>query len=373
MTSSSAGPAGKTRVALFFGGRSSEHGISCATAGGVLGAIDRDRYEVIPVGITPEGAFTLQPDDPAGLTLGDVLPRVPDNGTRVLLPESAATREFRVVDADGTIRSLGEVDVAFPILHGPFGEDGTIQGLFELAGLPYVGNGVLASALGMDKHFTKTVLEGAGVEVAPWVTVTRARLSDATSADNPWRRRIEALGLPVFVKPARAGSSVGVTKVKHLDELDAALDLAFAEDHTVLVEQAIVGREVECAVLQGRDGAAPRVSVAGEIVLTTREFYDFDAKYHDAPGVELVCPADLPPGGLAEMQRIAARAFEAIGGAGLARVDFFYTGERFVLNEVNTMPGFTPISMFPACWLASGVGYPELIDELIQLGLSTPR
>ena len=368
----------KIRVALFFGGRSSEHGISCATAGGVLGAIDRAKYEVVPIGITPEGILTLQPDDPTGLTLSAELPVVKDNGTRVFLPESAATREFTVsqVDENGQpdgVRSLGEVDIAFPILHGPFGEDGTIQGLFELVGLPYVGNGVLASALGMDKHFTKTVLAGADIEVAPWVTVTRARLAQDAGADQPWRRRIEALGLPVFVKPARAGSSVGVTKVKAWDDLDAALDVAFAEDHTVLVEQAIVGREVECAVLQGRDDAGPRVSVAGEIVLTTREFYDFDAKYHDAPGVELVCPADLQPGELAEMQRIAARAFEAIGGAGLARVDFFFTGDGFVLNEINTMPGFTPISMFPACWLASGISYPELIDELIQLGLTTAR
>jgi D-alanine-D-alanine ligase len=363
-------PSGKIRVALFFGGRSSEHGISCATAGGVLGAIDRTRYEVIPVGITPSGVLTLQPDDPTGLTLAAELPEVADNGTRVFLPESAATREFTVRDADGTVRSLGEVDVAFPILHGPFGEDGTIQGMFELIGLPYVGNGVLASALGMDKHFTKTVLAGAGIDVAPWVTVTRARL--AQDADL-WRRRITALGLPAFVKPARAGSSVGVTKVKDWADLDAALDTAFAEDHTVLVEQAIVGREVECAVLQGRDGAPPRVSVAGEIVLTTREFYDFDAKYHDAPGVELVCPADIGDAALAEMQRIAAKAFDAIGGAGLARVDFFFTGDTFVLNEINTMPGFTPISMFPACWLASGVSYPELIDELITLGLHTPR
>jgi D-alanine-D-alanine ligase len=360
----------KIRVALFFGGRSSEHGISCATAGGVLGAIDRSRYDVIPIGITPDGILTLQPDDATGLTLADELPIVRDNGTRVFLPESAATREFTVRDADGTLRSLGEVDVAFPILHGPFGEDGTIQGMFELVGLPYVGNGVLASALGMDKHFTKTVLAGAGIEVAPWVTVTRARLAQD---DDLWRRRITALGLPVFVKPARAGSSVGVTKVKNWDDLDAALDTAFAEDHTVLVEQAIVGREVECAVLQGRDSAPPRVSVAGEIVLTTREFYDFDAKYHDAPGVELVCPADIGDAALVEMQRIAARAFDAIGGAGLARVDFFFTGDTFVLNEINTMPGFTPISMFPACWLASGVTYPELIDELITLGLQTAR
>lgn len=360
----------RTRVALFFGGRSSEHGISCATAGGVLGAIDRDAYEVLAVGITKDGVLTLQPDDATGLTLGEELPEVRDNGTRVFLPGSAATREFRVQRPDGRIESLGDVDVAFPILHGPWGEDGTIQGAFELVGLPYVGNGVLASAIGMDKHVAKTILAGAGIDVAPWVTVTRRRLADDPAL---WRRRIEALGLPLFVKPSRAGSSVGVTKVKDLTELESALDAAFAEDHTVLVEQAIVGREVECAVLQGRGGSAPRVSVAGEIVLTEREFYDFDAKYHGAPGVELVCPADLAEGELREMQRIAARAFEAIGGAGLARVDFFLTGDGFVLNEVNTMPGFTPISMFPACWMASGIGYPELIDELIRLGLETQR
>ena len=359
------------RVALLFGGRSSEHAISCATAGGVLGAIDRTRYEVIPVGITHEGAFTLQPDDAAAYALNaQKLPEVHDNGTRVRLPESAASREFTVVEADGTVRSLGEVDVVFPILHGPFGEDGTLQGALELVALPYVGNGVLASALGMDKHFTKSVLQAAGVSVAPWVTVTRAALEREPEL---WQRRMQGLGLPVFVKPARAGSSVGVTKVKTWEQLDAALDTAFAEDHHVLVEQAIVGREVECAVLQGRDGAAPRVSVAGEIVFTGREFYDFAAKYLDAPGIELVCPADLHEQELAEMQRIAARSFEAIGGAGLARVDFFFTGTEFVVNEINTMPGFTPISMFPACWLASGLSYPELITELIELGLQTAR
>ncbi|MBX3193769.1 MAG: D-alanine--D-alanine ligase [Microbacteriaceae bacterium] len=361
----------RTRVALLFGGRSSEHEISCATAGGVLGAIDRDRFEVVPVGITREGAFTLQDDETVrAFTLGDSLPELSDNGTRVRFPESAASREFAVRHLDGTTESLGEIDVAFPILHGPFGEDGTIQGMLEMLGLPYVGNGVLASALGMDKHFTKTVLRGAGIEVAPWVRVSRGEL-----ARDPGLRehRIPELGLPLFVKPARAGSSVGVSKVHAWDELDAALDLAFAEDHTVLIESAIVGREVECAVLQGREDGPTRVSVAGEIVFTGREFYDFDAKYRDAPGIELVCPADLAPAELERMQDIAARAFDAIGGRGLARVDFFFTGEQFVVNEINTMPGFTPISMFPACWLASGLSYPDLITELIELGLETPR
>ncbi|QKJ19247.1 D-alanine--D-alanine ligase family protein [Microbacterium hominis] len=350
-------------VAVLFGGRSSEHSISSATAGGVLRAIDRDRFRVIPIGITRDGAFVLEDDDPDKFALDpEVLPEVADNGTRVRWPESALSRELRVVDADGE-RSLGEVDVVFPILHGRFGEDGTIQGMLELLGLPYVGAGVLMSAIGMDKHATKSVLKAAGIPVVPWVTLTRA---DIERRRDLWERRIRALGLPVFVKPARAGSSVGVSKVSEWTELDAALDVAFAEDATVLVEQAVVGREIECGVLPGRDGGDPRVSVAGEIVVTGREFYDFDAKYLDAPGVELVCPADVRDGELAEMQRIAAQAFEALGGEGLARVDFFFTGTEFFVNEVNTMPGFTPISMFPKCWIASGLSYEHLVTELID-------
>ena len=242
-------------VALLFGGRSSEHTISCATAGGVLSAIDRSAYRVIPIGITVDGAFTLQPDDAAQFALDPSnMPMVTDNGSRVHFPQSATSREFTVTDAAGQTRSLGDVDVAFPILHGPFGEDGTIQGMLELVGVPYVGNGVLASALGMDKHFTKTALEAAGVSVAPWVTVSPSQWRNDNAL---WRGRVASLGLPVFVKPARAGSSVGVTKVTSSDELDAALDIAWAEDGKALVESAIVGREIECGVLSGRDGAAP--------------------------------------------------------------------------------------------------------------------
>lgn len=320
---------------------------------------------MIPIGITRDGAFVLEDDDPAKFELDpEHLPEVADNGTRILWPDSARTRELRVQDADGE-RSLGDIDAVFPILHGRFGEDGTIQGFLELLDLPYVGAGVLMSAMGMDKHTTKSVLRSAGVPVVPWVTVRRSDLRNRGA----WETRVRGLGLPVFVKPARAGSSVGVSKVSEWDALDAALDVAFAEDSTVLIEQAVDGREIECGVLPGRDGALPRVSLAGEIVLSGREFYDFEAKYLHAPGIDLVCPADLYPGELAEMQRLAARAFEAVGGEGLARVDFFYTGTEFFVNEVNTMPGFTPISMFPKCWIATGMTYPQLISELIDTTL----
>jgi D-alanine-D-alanine ligase len=358
---------GRTRVALVFGGRSSEHEISCATAAGVLAAIDRDRFDVVPVGITKDGAFTLQPDDAELLRMNPgSMPVVPDNGTRLLWPESSVSRELRVVEPDGTIRDLGSVDVAFPILHGPWGEDGTIQGLFELIGLPYAGSGVLASALGMDKHVAKVVLSGAGVPVAPWVSLTAAAWAQDEARSLTAAR---GLGLPVFVKPSRAGSSVGVSKVKSWDELEAALRVAWAEDAVALVESAIVGREIECGVLSGRDGAATRVSLPGEIVMRTREFYDYEAKYLDPDAAELVCPAEIGPGELREMQRLAARVFDSIGCRGLARVDFFLTESGLVVNEINTMPGFTPISMFPKCWAATGIDYRDLITELIDLAL----
>ena len=333
----------------------------------MLRAIDRDRYRVIPIGVTREGAFVLEEDDPDRFALDPQrLPEVVDNGTRILWPESAASRELRVRTGAGE-RSLGNVDVVFPILHGRFGEDGTVQGLLELLGMPYVGAGVLMSAMAMDKHTTKSVLRSAGVPVVPWWAVTQA----GWAHDRPlWEQRIRAMEWPVFVKPARAGSSVGVSKVTAWENLDAALRTAFAEDSTVLVEEAVAGRELECGVLEGRDGGAPRVSAAGEIAVSGRDFYDFEAKYLGAPGIDLICPASLQDGEAAEMRRIAARAFEAVGGEGLARVDFFYTGSEFFVNEVNTMPGFTPISMFPRCWIASGMTYPQLVEELIESGLA---
>jgi len=358
----------RTRVVLLFGGTSSEHSISCATASGVLGAIDRDRFEVIPVGITRGGAFTLQADDARAFALdADALPEVVDDGSRVRWPDDASSRELRVRDADGGERSLGPVDLVLPILHGTQGEDGTVQGLLELTGLPYVGSGVLASALGMDKHFAKTVLRAAGIDVAPWITVSRHEW--AADPDGV-RERAAGLGLPAFVKPARAGSSVGVSRVAAPADLDAALAVAFREDDRVLVETGLVGREVECAILDEGPGRAPSASVAGEIVVSGRDFYDFDAKYLGADGIDLVCPADVTAEELARMQELSVRAFRAVDGRGLARVDFFLTADGFVLNEINTMPGFTPISMFPACWEASGLAYPDLISRLIDVALA---
>jgi D-alanine-D-alanine ligase len=333
----------------------------------VLAAIDRRRYDVIPVGITKEGAFTLQPDDASAFALNaQDMPVVQDNGSRIHWPENAVNHELTVTES-GESRSLGRVDIVFPILHGPWGEDGTIQGMLELVDLPYVGSGVLASSLGMDKHFTKTVLQQAGIPVAPWLTVTSYEWRTDPDAVRAAAMR---LGLPSFVKPARAGSSVGVSKVKQASELDAAIETALAEDDRVLIESALVGREVEIAVLGGRPGEATRASVAGEIVVSGRDFYDFAAKYLDAPGIDLVCPADLSAEELATMQALAVKAFDAIGGEGLARVDFFLTADGFVINEINTMPGFTPISMFPRCWQESGLGYPALIDELITVALA---
>jgi len=313
----------------------------------------------------------LEDDDPAKFVLhpdahADDLPLVADNGTRVRWPDSTGSREL-TVRQDGVTRSLGTVDLVFPILHGPFGEDGTVQGMLELVGLPFVGSGVLASALGMDKHFTKTVFQQAGLPIAPWYTVT----AEAWAADRaPAYAALDRLGLPAFVKPARAGSSVGVSRVSSPAQLADAMDFALREDTKVLIESGLVGRELEVAVLQGRPGEPSRASVAGEVIVTGREFYDFEAKYLGAGGVDLVCPAPLGTDELAEMQRLALAAFDAIAGAGLARVDFFLTPDGWVINEINTMPGFTAISMFPTCWLASGYTYPALIDELIAVALA---
>ncbi|MEE2815928.1 D-alanine--D-alanine ligase family protein [Microbacterium sp. OR16] len=355
----------KQTVVVLFGGRSSEHSISSATAGGVLAAIDRDRYDVIPVGITREGAFVLEQDDPAKFALDAAsMPEVIDNGTRIRWPE-AGDRVLRVIAPDGSAVELAAVDVVLPILHGTHGEDGTIQGFFDILEIPYAGGGVLDSAMCMDKHFMKVALESEGIAVSPWVTV-RQRAWQQESA--PLRAAIAELGLPLFVKPARAGSSVGVSKVESLGELDAALEVAFAEDEKVLVETGIVGREIEVAILETADGV--RASLPGEIVLTSRGFYDFEGKYLGGDGVDVVCPAEMSDAEIAAVQQVGVRAFEAVDGKGLARVDVFLTADGgIVVNELNTMPGFTPISMFPKCWIASGLSYGDLITELIEGGL----
>lgn len=310
----------------------------------------------------------LEADDPDRFGLDAAhLPEVTDNGTRIVWPEPGADRSLRVRYSTGEVVELGEVDVVLPILHGVHGEDGTVQGFFDTLGLPYAGGGVLDSALCMDKHFMKIVLDASDVAVAPWITVSRARWErDAAGV----RVDAESIGVPCFVKPARAGSSVGVSKVHDWDEFDEAMRLALAEDDKALVETAIVGREIEVAVLEGRDGDEPRASLPGEIVLTTREFYDFEGKYLGGDGAEVVCPAVLSDAEVALLQDTARRAFEAVGGRGLARVDFFLTPDAVYVNELNTMPGFTPISMFPKCWIATGMSYGELISDLIDTALA---
>jgi D-alanine-D-alanine ligase len=374
-TTSTAGTDAGTRprVLLLFGGRSGEHAISCATAGGVLRAIDRTRYDVLPVGITPSGRWVLVADDPDLWSIVDGrLPEVEDGPLEVLLPQGTDERAITVLQDGALPRELGAVDVVFPLLHGPFGEDGTLQGLLELADVRYVGAGVLASAVGMDKHFMKLVLAGQGLPIGQF-----AVLRPGEFARNPaaWTETIRGLGLPVFVKPARAGSSLGISRVDDLADLPAAIAAAEVHDPKVVVEAGITGREIECAVLGSPDGGRPRASLPGEIVVTdTRHgFYDFEAKYLDEAGVTLTCPADLPDDLIREVREVAVRTFEAVGCEGLARVDVFVTPENDVIvNEINTMPGFTPFSMYPRMWQATGLAYPELIDELLQLALHRP-
>ena len=362
------------RVAVVFGGRSGEHTISCATAAGVLSAIDRDRYEVLPVGVTPEGQWLLVEDDPAALELSDSRPPVTVTAEglgRGRLTAPLGGGELTVLGPTGP-EVLGQVDVVLPLLHGPYGEDGTIQGMLEMMGLPYVGCGVLASAAGMDKQVTKVLLGAAGIATAPHVVV----------GPHAWKRDPEAileacqsLTYPLFVKPARAGSSLGISKVDRPEDLAGAIEAARAVDPKVLVESGIVGREIEVAVLQGRGDDAPRVAEPGEIAMDAShgagEFYDYETKYlaHDA--VAMVCPARIGPEARDLLMDTAARAFEALGCEGLARVDFFLTeaGEA-VVNEINTMPGFTPFSMYPYMWQVSGLGYTELVSELIELAVA---
>jgi len=363
----------KPRVLVLFGGRSGEHAISCATAGGVLRAIDRSRYDVVPVGITPSGRWVLVEDDPDRWSIVDGrLPEVEDLPGSVLLPQAADEAGLQVLEPGLAPTALGRVDVVFPLLHGPFGEDGTLQGMLELVDLRYVGAGVLASAVGMDKHFMKLVLAGQGIPIGRYTVVRPGAFARNPAA---WTESVALLGLPVFVKPARAGSSLGITKVDDLADLPAAIAAARVHDPKVVIEAGIVGREIECAVLGGRDGARARASLPGEIVVTDTKhaFYDFEAKYLNEEGVQLTCPADLTPAVTAAVRELAIRTFEAVECEGLARVDVFVTpDDRVIVNEINTMPGFTPFSMYPRMWQASGLEYAALIDELLQLALHRP-
>jgi D-alanine-D-alanine ligase len=360
----------KPRVAIVFGGRSSEHAISCVTAGSVLQAIDQSAYDVVPIGIAPDGRWVLESGDTDRLQIKgpDQLPSVDGERAAIALLREAGSTDLVVHEPSQPPETLGEVDVVFPLLHGPWGEDGTIQGMFEMAGVRYVGAGVLASAVGMDKSYAKIVLRAAGLPVLPAVVVTaREWYRDPDGV----RHRVADLGFPLFVKPARAGSSMGISKVHDASELDAAIEEAHRHDPKALIEQAAVGaREVECGVLEALDGT-PETSVPAEILVGgEHEFYDFAAKYLPEEHTELAVPADLPDATAAELRELAVRAFEAIGAEGLARVDFFVLPDgSLVVNEINTMPGFTPTSMYPRMWAATGVDYPALVDRLIKLAL----
>jgi D-alanine-D-alanine ligase len=366
----------KVRVAVVFGGRSAEHAISCVSAGSVIAALDPDRYEVVPVGITPDGGWVLA--DPAqrlAITDGE-LPEV-SGGTAVSLVGDPSGRGLAVLEPTAAIGpALTEVDVVFPVLHGAYGEDGTIQGLLEMAGLPYVGSGVFASAASMDKEFTKKLLAAAGLPQGDHVVLRDAAgvvCPDAAVLDEAARER---LGLPVFVKPARAGSSIGITKVTDWAQFPEAVATAAAVDPKVIVEASVSGREIECGVLAAPGTGLPEASLPAEIRLRPGvDWYDFAAKYLD-DSADLDVPADLTPEQTAAVQEASRRAYLAMDCRGLARVDFFLTtapdgSDSLVINEVNTMPGFTPISMFSRMWAASGVTYPELVDRLIASALAT--
>ncbi|UCM90696.1 D-alanine--D-alanine ligase family protein [Streptomyces marincola] len=366
----------RPRVAVVFGGRSSEHAISVVTAGAVLRAIDRTRYDVLPIGITGDGRWALTADDPERMAITDRrLPSVeqiaePGQGT-VLMPVDAGRQEVVYSESGSVPKDLGEVDVVLPLLHGPYGEDGTLQGLLELSGVPYVGAGVLASAVGMDKEYMKRLFTSYGLPVGPY-TVIRPREWERDPAGA--RRRITDFaaehGWPLFVKPARAGSSMGISRVTGPEDLDAAVEEARRHDPKIVVESLLTGREIECGVLEFEEG--PRASLPAEIPpVSAHSFYDFEAKYIDS--AEGIVPAPLTEEQTARVRELAVSAFDALSCEGLARADFFLleNGE-FVINEINTMPGFTPISMFPRMWEATGVPYPELVDRLIQAALRRP-
>lgn len=372
----------KKRIVVMYGGKADEHSISCISAASALRALDTDKFEAIPVGITKDGKWIVNGENPLGWSLDEGLPTVEKTpGAKDVVLEVALGQDgFFAREDDGTLTPFGHVDAVFPVLHGPYGEDGTIQGLFEMMGVPYVGCGVLASAACMDKHYTKVLLAAAGIPVAPGITLDARSFDKAsefkTDADAIMAQVSEAgLQYPLFVKPSRAGSSFGVTKVEHegdATELAAAVYEASRHDWRILVEQGIDAREIECAVLCPKAGEAPQASWPGEIVLDKRaegddQFYDFDSKYMDAAASHVEVPANLPEETLNLVRETAKKAFVAVDGAGLSRVDTFVTKDgKVMVNEINTMPGFTSISMYPKAWEATGVRYTDLITMLIE-------
>jgi len=333
----------KSRIAIICGGKSSEHEISCVSANGVLNAIDRNKFEPVLIGITKSGKWLLLPDDSNFSIVNGALPTVPESGIEVSITSLGLVAGGKQL----------AIDVAFPVLHGPYGEDGTIQGLFEMIGIKYVGSGVLASAVSMDKSYAKPIFASAGLSVAAGIVVTSKNFELPSN-----------LTFPLFVKPARSGSSRGTTKVKQKSDLASAVEHALSFDTKVIIEQAVVGKEIECAVLQA-DGKIT-ASEVGQISISSKfEFYDFQAKYLDN-SMELIVPADIPAGVQSKIQQAAITAFNAAGCEGLARVDFFYSTQgEIIINEINTMPGFTPTSVYPKLIEKNGINYQELISKLI--------
>ena len=380
----------KIRVAVVFGGRGPEHQVSCMGGGNMLGSIDRSRYEVIPVGITTDGSWVQVADAPERLAVTNGKlptveavaepgsPLVPWSGTGAV---SVATAGGLVASAPAQIPHLfGEVDVVLPVLHGPYGEDGTIQGLLEMAGVPYVGAGVLASAVSMDKEYMNLIFKAKGLPVGPYVVVRERDWPVTESGDmlSVEAKRvlddIADLGWPLFVKPARGGSSIGTAKAHDMAQLHDAIAQARQYDPKVLVEAAIDGVEIEVSVLQGIDGAPPDTSIPGQLLVDGgEEFWDFEAKYLDSAS-GMAIPAPIPDSALQEIRRLAAAAFDAVSCEGLARVDFFYTtAGEILINEINTMPGLSPASYFQKMWEASGLPFPQLIDRLLQTALKKRR
>jgi D-alanine-D-alanine ligase len=387
----------KIRVAVIFGGKGPEHAVSCMGGGNMLASIDRGRYDVVPIGITTDGDWVQVADEPARLAVtGGELPSVEaavagqaaeaadaalDAVGAGMAPVSAGERGGLAASPAGHIpHLLGDVDVVLPVLHGPFGEDGTIQGLLEIAGVPYVGAGVLASAVSMDKEYMKLIFAARGLPVGPYVVVREQdwpsgpQEAAQSLAEHPERKRvldeIADLGWPLFVKPARGGSSIGTSQAHDVAQLHRSIELAREYDPKVLIEAAVDGSEIEVSVLQGIDGAPPDTSVPGQLMIDGgEEFWDFEAKYLD-PDSNMAIPAPIPAAAAAEIRGLAALAFDAVSCEGLARVDFFYTGDgQIMINEINTIPGLSPASYFQKMWEVTGLPFPRLIDRLLETAL----